>query len=49
MVFLDGIKTSGIVKLLLCIQADSFNMVFFPDAEGQDAYYRVTEERSGAP
>ena len=49
LVFLDGIKISGVVKLLLCIQADSFNMGFYSDAERRDVCPRVTEEGSGAP
>ena len=48
-VFLDGIKISGVVKLLLCIQADAFNMGFYSDAERQDACRRAMEEGSGAP
>ena len=49
LVFLDGIKISGAVKLLLCIQANSFNMGFYSDAERRDVCPRVTEEGSGAP
>ena len=51
MVFVDGIKTSGVVKLLLCIQVTRsicLVLVFFPDAEGQDACHRATREGSRA-
>ena len=47
LVFLDGFKISGVVKLLLCIQADSFNMGLYSDAERRDACPRATEEGRG--
>ena len=47
LVFLDGIRISGLVKLLLCIQADSFNMGLYSDVERRDACPRATEEGRG--
>jgi len=43
-VFLNGIKTAGIVKLLVSFAVTCCTM-FFADAEGQAVRQRVREER----
>ena len=48
MIFLNGNKTFGIVKLLLCIWVIC-SMLVFADAEGRVVCQRVTEEPPAEP